>query len=41
MTEKQTLPPQHQDHRPGTEAQMHPQPVYISDDYRALRGRSE
>jgi NAD(P)-dependent dehydrogenase (short-subunit alcohol dehydrogenase family) len=35
MTEKQTLPPQHQDHRPGIEAQMHPQPVYISDDYKA------
>jgi NAD(P)-dependent dehydrogenase (short-subunit alcohol dehydrogenase family) len=35
MTEKQTLPPQHQDHRPGSEAQMHPQPVYISDDYKA------
>jgi NAD(P)-dependent dehydrogenase (short-subunit alcohol dehydrogenase family) len=35
MAEKQTLPPQHQDHRPGTEAEMHPQPVYISDDYKA------
>jgi NAD(P)-dependent dehydrogenase (short-subunit alcohol dehydrogenase family) len=35
MSEKQILPPQHQDHRPGTEAQMHPQPVYISDDYKA------
>lgn len=42
MSEKQTLPPQHQDHRPGTEAQMHPQPLYISDDYKAagkLAGR--
>lgn len=40
MTEKQTLPPQHQDHRPGIEAQMHPQPVYISADTVASFGAS-
>ena len=34
MTE-QTLPPQHQDQRPGKEHEMVPEPVYISDDYRS------
>lgn len=26
-------PPQHQDAQPGLESQMHPQPIYIRDDY--------
>lgn len=33
--QKQTLPPQHQDHRPGTESEMHPRPEYKSEDYKA------
>lgn len=32
--QKQTLPPQHQDHRPGTETEMHPLPVYESSNYK-------
>lgn len=35
MSDKQTLPAQHQDRQPGLESAMHPQPVYINDDYRA------
>lgn len=31
---EQTLPPQHQDHRPGKEHEMDPEPVYIFDTYR-------
>ncbi len=31
---EQTLPPQHQDHRPGHEGEMHPEPVYYSDSYK-------
>lgn len=31
---KQTLPPQHQNHQPGVEAEMHPRPVY-EGDYKA------
>ncbi|HDZ56071.1 MAG TPA: SDR family oxidoreductase [Pseudomonas xinjiangensis] len=31
---EQTLPPQHQDHRPGKEGEMHPEPVYFSDSYK-------
>lgn len=34
MTE-QTLPPQHQDQRPGKEHEMVPEPIYISDTYRS------
>ncbi|MCY1409094.1 General stress protein 39 [compost metagenome] len=43
MNDKETLPPQHQDRQPGLESEMHPQPVFLSDDYRAagkLAGRS-
>lgn len=39
---EQTLPPQHQEHRPGREHRMHPEPVYYSDTYRPagkLEGR--
>ncbi|ANA78903.1 short-chain dehydrogenase/reductase SDR [Paenibacillus vortex V453] len=32
---KQTLPPQHQDHRPGTESEMHPKPEFESNEYKA------
>ena len=32
--QKQTLPPQHQDHRPGTESEMHPRPEYKAEDYK-------
>ena len=31
----QTLPPQHQNQRPGREDEMYPDPVYISDSYKA------
>lgn len=31
---EQTLPPQHQDHRPGHEGEMHPEPVYYSESYK-------
>lgn len=31
---EQTLPPQHQDHRPGYEGEMHPEPIYYSDSYK-------
>ncbi|WP_285276186.1 SDR family oxidoreductase [Halopseudomonas bauzanensis] len=34
MSEKQTLPPQHQQ-EPGSEEQMHPQPEFISEHYRS------
>ncbi|KOP67022.1 short-chain dehydrogenase [Bacillus sp. FJAT-18019] len=40
--QKQTLPPQHQDHRPGTESEMHPKPEYESSEYKAagkLKGK--
>ncbi len=33
MSEKQTLPPQHQDRRPGLEADMQPAPEYLSSAY--------
>ncbi|MEC0258084.1 SDR family oxidoreductase [Paenibacillus lautus] len=33
--QKQTLPPQHQDHRPGTESEMHPKPEFESNEYKA------
>lgn len=33
--QKQTLPPQHQDHRPGSETEMHPLPEYESSKYKA------
>lgn len=33
MAEKETLPHQHQDRQPGLESKMHPQPIYLSDDY--------
>ncbi|MEH6386966.1 MAG: SDR family oxidoreductase [Pseudomonas profundi] len=32
---EQTLPPQHQKHRPGEEGEMHPEPIYISEQYKA------
>lgn len=35
MSEKQTLPPQHQDIPHGSEGQMRPQPIYIDEHYRA------
>jgi NAD(P)-dependent dehydrogenase (short-subunit alcohol dehydrogenase family) len=31
---KNTFPPQHQDHQPGTEKEMHPQPKYIDERYK-------
>lgn len=33
--EKQTLPPQHQDQRPGKESEMHPRPEYKAEEYKA------
>lgn len=30
-----TLPPQHQEQRPGKEGEMHPEPIYISEHYKA------
>ncbi|TRX76646.1 SDR family oxidoreductase [Pseudomonas mangiferae] len=39
---KQTLPPQHQDRRPGLETAMHPAPAYRAEDYKAagkLKGK--
>ncbi len=30
-----TLPPQHQQRQPGVEHAMHPEPIYLADDYRA------
>lgn len=42
MVEKDTPPAQHQDQQPGRERKMDPEPIYISDDYRAadkLRGK--
>lgn len=35
MSEKQTLPPQHQDIPHGSEGQMRPKPIYIDEHYRA------
>lgn len=43
MSDKQTPPPQHQEQRPGSEQKMHPQPVFITDEYRGsgkLDGKS-
>ncbi|UBV44411.1 SDR family oxidoreductase (plasmid) [Deinococcus taeanensis] len=43
MSEEQTLPPQHQDERPGRETEMTPAPVYIKPTYRAankLQGKA-
>lgn len=40
--QKQTLPPQHQDHRPGTESEMHPKPEFESNEYKSagkLKGK--
>lgn len=40
--QNQTLPPQHQDHRPGTETEMNPHPAYESSEYKAagkLKGK--
>ncbi|MBO2942501.1 SDR family oxidoreductase [Paenibacillus sp. F411] len=40
--QKQTLPPQHQDHRPGKESEMNPLPEYEASDYKAadkLKGK--
>ena len=34
MSDKQTPPPQHQEQQPGSEQKMHPQPVFITDEYR-------
>lgn len=33
--QKQTLPPQHQNHRPGSETEMNPLPKYESSQYKA------
>lgn len=33
--DERTLPPQHQDQRPGREDEMHPRPEYYSDTYKA------
>lgn len=33
--QKQTLPPQHQDQRPGKETEMHPAPEFESSEYKA------
>lgn len=33
--EKQTLPPQHQEQRPGKESEMHPRPEYKAEEYKA------
>lgn len=33
--QKQTLPPQHQDRRPGVETEMNPQPVFETSEYKA------
>ncbi|NMO95485.1 SDR family oxidoreductase [Paenibacillus lemnae] len=41
--QKQTLPPQHQNHRPGTESEMNPLPEYEASDYKAadkLKGKA-
>lgn len=35
MSDKQTPPAQHQEQQPGSEQRMDPQPVFITDDYRA------
>lgn len=35
MSETDTLPPQHQDQQPGLEAEMRPQPEFVSSQYRA------
>ncbi|GAB3483148.1 SDR family oxidoreductase [Azotobacter salinestris] len=32
---EQTLPPQHQDQRPGKESEMHPRPEYKAEEYKA------
>jgi NAD(P)-dependent dehydrogenase (short-subunit alcohol dehydrogenase family) len=32
--ENNNFPPQHQDHQPGTEKEMHPQPKYMDDNYK-------
>lgn len=34
--QKQTLPPQHQNHRPGSETEMNPLPKYESSQYKAV-----
>ena len=42
MTDERTPPAQHQDQQPGSEQRMHPQPEFISDEYRAadkLKGK--
>jgi NAD(P)-dependent dehydrogenase (short-subunit alcohol dehydrogenase family) len=31
---KQTFPPQHQDHQPGTIEEMHPQPQHVNEQYK-------
>ena len=33
MPQDKTLPPQHQDHQPGIEAEMHPQPQSLAREY--------
>ena len=35
MSDKQTPPAQHQAQQPGSEQRMEPQPIFISEDYRA------
>lgn len=42
MTDDRTLPAQHQEQQPGSEQQMHPQPIYITERYRGsdkLKGK--
>ncbi|MGF2615325.1 glucose 1-dehydrogenase [Rossellomorea vietnamensis] len=34
MSQENNFPPQHQDHQPGTEKEMHPQPKYMDDNYK-------
>lgn len=34
MTKKSGQPAQHQNKQPGIEAKMHPQPIYMSPNYR-------
>lgn len=31
--QKQAFPPQHQNHQPGTESEMNPEPIHVSPDY--------
>lgn len=40
--QKQAFPPQHQNHQPGTEGEMHPAPVHVDENYKGadkLKGK--